>query len=77
MNHGQVASGEVPESVVDNDIDGELTEADAHANYAARWSGNWIAITSLSSHESNTQHEKPKNEIILFFVIVTLYSWPG
>ena len=36
MNHGQVASGEVPESVVDNDIDAELSEEDAHANYAIR-----------------------------------------
>jgi hypothetical protein len=30
VNHGQVASGPVPQSVIDNDIDGELSEEDAH-----------------------------------------------
>jgi len=45
VNHGQVASGEVPESVVDNDIDAELTEAEAHANYAARVA-NWLTLNT-------------------------------
>ncbi len=30
MNHGQVASGIMPETVVDNDIDAELEEEEAH-----------------------------------------------
>jgi hypothetical protein len=30
VNHGQVASGTMPETVVDNDIDAELEEEEAH-----------------------------------------------
>jgi hypothetical protein len=30
VNHGQVASGTMPDTVIDNDIDGELSEEDAH-----------------------------------------------
>ena len=30
VNHGQVASGELPDSVIENDINPELSESDAH-----------------------------------------------
>lgn len=45
VNHGQVASGTMPESVVDNDIDGELTEEEAHRNYAVRVA-DWLVLNS-------------------------------
>ena len=46
VNHAQVASGEVEQSVVDNDIDGELTEEEAHDNYGVRVA-DWLSINAL------------------------------
>jgi len=50
VNHAQVASGEVPASVVDNDIDGELAEENAHRNYAMRVA-DWLVMQVLESTE--------------------------
>jgi len=43
VNHGQVASGELPDSVIENDINPELSESDAHRNYAVRVS-DWLQL---------------------------------
>jgi len=50
VNHGQVASGEVPESVIENDIDAELSESDAHKNYAVRVA-DWLNLVTPASDE--------------------------
>ena len=41
-----MASGEVDQGVVDNDIDAEIPEADAHENYAVRMS-DWLTLNAL------------------------------
>ena len=41
-----MASGSVEQSVVDNDIDGELTEEEAHHNYGVRVA-DWLSINAL------------------------------
>ena len=41
-----MASGEVDQGVIDNDIDAEIPEADAHENYAARMS-DWLSLNAL------------------------------
>ena len=46
VNHAQVASGEVEQSVVDNDIDSEISEEAAHENYAVRVA-DWLSINAL------------------------------
>ena len=38
-----VASGEIDQGVIDNDIDAELSQAEAHAQYGARLA-DWLAI---------------------------------
>ena len=46
VNHAQVASGEVDQGVVDNDIDAEISEAEAHENYGTRIS-DWLSLNAL------------------------------
>jgi len=46
VNHAQVASGEVDQGVVDNDIDAEISEEDAHNNYGIRVA-DWLALSAL------------------------------
>ena len=46
VNHAQVASGEVDQGVIDNDIDPELPEEEAHALYGARVA-DWLALAAL------------------------------
>ena len=46
VNHAQVASGEVDQGVVDNDIDPEISEEEAHDNYGIRVA-DWLAINAL------------------------------
>ena len=41
-----MASGEVDQGVIDNDIDPELPEAEAHALYGARVA-DWLALAAL------------------------------
>jgi len=58
VNHAQVASGETNEEVVDNDIDPELTEEEAHEMYAQRM-GDWLSLNALhleliSQEDANT-----------------------
>jgi len=45
-NHAQVSSGSIPEDVIDNDIDPELTEAEAHQEYGVRVA-DWICLQAL------------------------------
>jgi len=45
-NHAQVSSGPIPEDVIDNDIDPELTEEEAHQGYAVRVA-DWICLQAL------------------------------
>jgi len=52
VNHAQVCSGEminggIPEDVIDNDIDPEVSDAEAHGQYGVRV-GDWIALQALS-----------------------------
>jgi len=54
VNHGQVSSGEMPESVVDNDIDAELTEEEAHMNYGVRVA-DWLVLNTAV----HTSHKWP------------------
>ena len=46
MNHAQVASGEVDQGVIDNDIDPELTEDEAHQMYGQRVA-DWLTLNGL------------------------------
>ena len=46
VNHAQVASGEVDQGVVDNDIDAEISEEEAHNNYGIRVA-DWLALSAL------------------------------
>jgi len=46
VNHAQVASGEVDQGVIDNDIDAELSEEEAHDNYGIRLA-DWLSINAL------------------------------
>ena len=46
VNHAQVASGEVEQGVIDNDIDAELSEEEAHDNYGVRVA-DWLALNAL------------------------------
>ena len=46
VNHAQVASGEVEQGVIDNDIDAELTEEEAHDIYGVRVA-DWLALNAL------------------------------
>ena len=41
-----MASGEVDQGVIDNDIDAEIPEADAHENYGIRMS-DWLSLNAL------------------------------
>merc|ERR1711962_351925 len=45
-NHAQVSSGSIPEDVIDNDIDPELTEKQAHQEYGVRVA-DWICLQAL------------------------------
>jgi len=47
VNHAQVASGEVSEEVMDNDIEAELSEEEAHAQYGQRVA-DWLTIVGES-----------------------------
>jgi len=46
VNHAQVASGEIDEGVIDNDIDPELTEDEAHQMYGERLA-DWLVLNAL------------------------------
>lgn len=46
VNHAQVASGEISEDVIDNDIDPEISNEEAHAMYGGRVAA-WLAINTL------------------------------
>ena len=46
VNHAQVASGEVDQGVVDNDIDAEISEEEAHNKYGIRVA-DWLALSAL------------------------------
>jgi len=56
VNHGQVASGSVPDTVVENDIDAELSEEQAHRNYAIR-AAAWLSLHRRSSGEVESAQE--------------------
>ncbi|XP_023342042.1 uncharacterized protein LOC111711823 isoform X2 [Eurytemora carolleeae] len=55
VNHGQVASGELPDGVITDDIDPELSEEEAHTNYAVRVS-DWLILNNetISEQEKRT-----------------------
>ena len=44
VNHGQVASGELPDSVIENDINPELSESDAHRYYTNNYNNREIFL---------------------------------
>ena len=46
VNHAQVASGEIDQGVIDNDIDAELTEGEAHQMYGQRLA-DWLVLNAL------------------------------
>merc|ERR1712106_651237 len=46
VNHAQVASGEIDQGVIDNDIDAELTEDEAHHMYGERLA-DWLVLNAL------------------------------
>ena len=80
MNHAQVASGEVDQGVVDNDIDAEITEEEAHNNYGIRVA-DWLALSALhlelldgsqaqQSLLNFVQYEKETEEFLEPFITV-------
>jgi len=46
VNHAQVASGEIDQGVIDNDIDSELSEDEAHQMYGKRIA-DWLVLNAL------------------------------
>jgi len=78
VNHAQVASGEIDQGVIDNDIDPELSEYEAHQNYGQRL-GDWLALNALhlglvSQDDANealanfAQYEAATSEFVQPFV---------